>query len=282
MTALLRLVLPRDTWLFMRGVILILIVTCGIFGCGGSPTANRSAELNRASTPTANSVQPIVTPTPVALESMPAGQTIERPETVKAVDKRFENGWIWIDPDAQNSPTPYEFKQGKFALRIPSNKDLYGDNRSAPRLVKAVTGDFQIESRVNFDPTEDYQGAGLLIYVDRINYLRLERSFGGLREGGSGIRMDVRMQDRYESLTTPGEVPTTSKSVELKITRRGNVFTSYWRQNENAEWREIEEFVSTFPNTVLAGVLGCNTSSEIAVVFSNIKLLPQPVTNPLK
>ena len=128
---------------------------------------------------------------------MPAGQTIERPETVKAVDKRFENGWIWIDPDAQNSPTPYEFKQGKFAMRIPSNKDLYGDNRSAPRLVKAVTGDFQIESRVNFDPTEDYQGAGLLIYVDRINYLRLERSFGGLREGGSGIRMDVRMQDRY-------------------------------------------------------------------------------------
>jgi regulation of enolase protein 1 (concanavalin A-like superfamily) len=266
----------------MKRFPLLIVAAAYLLGCGSPPPEKNSVESKRSSTPSANSRIAASEPTPAVIETMPEGQKIVLPETVKAVDKRFEGGWQWIDPDGQNNPTPFEFKQGKFAMRIPSAKDLYGENLTAPRLVKAVVGDFQIEARVNFDPTEDYQGAGLLIYVDRMNYLRLERSFGGLREGGSGIRLDVRKQDQYESLTTPGEVPTTARSVELKISRRGNVFTAYWRQNENAEWREVEEFVSAFPDTVLAGVIGCNTAAEIAVEFTNIRLLPQPVTNPLR
>lgn len=266
----------------MKKFSLLIIAATYLLGCGGPPPSNNAVETKRSSTPSGNSRIAASASKPDITETMPEGQKIVEPETVKAVDKRFEGGWLWIDPDGHSNPTPYEFKQGKFAMRITTTKDLYGENRTAPRLVKAVSGDFQIEARINFDPVEDYQGAGLLIYVDRINYLRLERSFGGLRDGGSGIRLDVRKQDQYESLTTPGEVPTTSKSVELKISRRGNVFTAYWRQNENAEWREIEEFVSAFPETVFAGVIGCNTANEIAVEFSNIRLLPQPVTNPLK
>lgn len=261
---------------------MLIVSTAFLVGCSGPPPLNKASEPKVSTVPAANSQSAASAITPAAVETMPEGQNIVRPETVTAVDKRFEDGWLWVDPDGQNNPTPFEFKQGKFAMRIPTSKDLYGENRTAPRLVKAVNGDFQIEARVNFDPVEDYQGAGLLIYVDRINYLRLERSFGGLREGGSGIRLDVRKQDQYESLTTPGEVPTTAKSVELRISRRGNVFTAYWRQNENAEWREVEEYISTFPETVLAGVIGCNTATEIAVEFSNIRFLPQPVKNPLK
>lgn len=265
----------------MKELIPILAICMLTIACGGPSVTNKVSEPKASSTPKATTSRSVAEPKQVAVETMPEGKRILQPETIKATDKRFEDGWLWIDPDGLNNPTPYEVRQGKFAMRIPSLKDLYGENLTAPRLMKAVIGDFQIETRVNFDPKEDYQGAGLLIYVDRINYLRLERSFGGLRDGGSGIRLDARKQDQYEPLTTPGEVPTTAKSVELKISRRGNVFTAYWRQNENAEWRKIEEFISTFPDTVLAGVIGCNTATEIAVEFSNIKLLPQPVTNPL-
>lgn len=212
---------------------------------------------------------------------MPPGVKIARPETAKFVDGKFVDGWKWIDPDVTQNPACYETKDAKLTMTIPTTKDLYGENRTAPRLLKAVTGDFQIEARVRFDPTEDYQGAGLLIYVDGMNYLRLERSFGGLREGGSGIRLDARKRDQYESLTTPGEVPTTAKDVELKIVRRGNVFTAFWRMDEDAEWREVEEFTSDFPETVQAGVVGCNTATEIKAEFSRIRLMPQPLANPL-
>jgi regulation of enolase protein 1 (concanavalin A-like superfamily) len=153
---------------------------------------------------------------------------------------------------------------------------MYGDNRNAPRLLKAITGDFQIETRVHFSPAEDYQGAGILIYVDGVNYIRFERAFGGVGEGGGGIRLDVRSNDKYEALATPADLPTTAPEVDLKVVRRGNRFSAYWRLDENGEWREAGEFDSQFPETLFAGIVGCNTAKEIAAEFKYIRVLPQP------
>ncbi len=257
------------------------LISISMLGCGSGPTINKTAVAVNAPSPLKTEV-PAATPTPMYAEKMPPGAKITKPETVNFADDKFADTWQWIDPDGGSNPTQNEMQNTKFTMKIPTGKDLFGENRTAPRLVKAVTGDFQIETRVKFDPTEDYQGAGLLIYVDGMNYLRLERSFGGLREGGSGIRLDVRKHDQYDSLTTPGEVPTTSKEVGLKIIRRGNVFTAFWRTDDNTEWREVEEFASDFDETVQAGVVGCNTATEISVEFSYIRLLPQPLSNPLR
>ena len=222
---------------------LMLVCSAVAAACGSVPATRNAAVANTSPSPAKS-----VVPTPVATsnntENMPSGAEVDRPETASSADGKIPDGWQWIDPDAAHNPTLHEMKATKFSMTIPTSKDLYGENRTAPRLLKAVKGDFQIEARVRFEPTEDYQGAGLVIYVDGMNFLRLERSFGGLREGGSGIRLDARKRDRYESLTTPGEIPTTAKDVELKIVRRGNVFTAFWRIDENAEWREVEEFSS--------------------------------------
>lgn len=258
----------------------MLVCSAFVAGCGSVPATRNAVVANTAPNRT-KSVEPTPVETSKNTENMPPGVKVERPETARSVDGKIPDGWHWIDPDGAQNPTRHEMKEAKFSITIPTTKDLYGENRTAPRLLKAVKGDFQIEARVRFDPTEDYQGAGLLIYVDGMNYLRLERSYGGLREGGSGIRLDSRKRDQYESLTTPGEVPTTAKDVELKIVRRGNVFTAFWRADENAEWREVEEFTSDFPETVQAGIIGCNTATEIDAEFSRIRLLPQPLANPL-
>ena len=98
--------------------------------------------------------------------------------------------------------------------------------------------------------------------------------------GGSGIRLDVRRHDAFEPLITPGEIPTTAAEVDLKIIRRLNVFTAFWRDDESGEWRQAEEFSSDFPETVEAGIIGCNTAGVITAEFAYIRLAPQPVVRP--
>lgn len=246
--------------------------------CGSGSTETSRNQGVRSSSP-----EPTVTVSPMTetAEALPNnGIKVVKPQTAKFDGGRIPDGWSWVDPNAPQGPTIYSSNDGKFSMLIATGRDLFGENRSAPRLVKAISGDFQIETRIKFEPKQDYQGAGLVIYVDGNNYLRFERAHGGVSEGGSGIRLDVSKNGSFEALTTPGEIPTTAPSVDLKVIRRGQVFTAFWRLDENAEWREAEEFESDFPGTVAAGIIGCNTGDPITAEFGYIKLLPQPVEKP--
>jgi len=188
--------------------------------------------------------------------------------------KEWPVGWQWIDPDEKYNPTPHDVKLGVLRVKIPTQKDLYGENRTAPRYLKAFTGDFQIETRVKFLPKENYQGAGLLIYKDENNYMRFERAYGGIGGGGEGIRIDVRKPAEYISLVTPADIRTEAGEVDLRIVRRGRSFTAFWRENASLEWRETGEFESDYPETIMAGLVACNTAREVSAEFAYIKLMP--------
>jgi regulation of enolase protein 1 (concanavalin A-like superfamily) len=228
-------------------------------GCGSPPAKN------------------IATPTPAASTSIPASpERIDKATNVSfsTYSKEWPVGWQWIDPAEKYAPTPHDIKSGVLKVKILTKKDLYGDNRTAPRYMKAIAGDFQIETRVKFLPKENYQGAGLLIYWDDNNYIRFERAYGGIGGGGEGLRIDVRKPDAYTPIVTPGDLLTGADQVDLRIVRIGRVFTCYWRLDENAEWRDVGEFESDYPETILAGIVAVNTAREITVEFAYIKLLP--------
>lgn len=246
----------------MRNVIKILsLLAFGIIliaSCGSPPAVNKG------------------TPVPSATPIPPEPVRVDKPINVSfsTYSKDWPVGWQWIDPDEKYHPTPHDVKTGVLRVKIPNLKDLYGENRTAPRYVKALTGDFQIETRVKFLPKENYQGAGLLIYKDENNYMRFERSYGGSGGGTDGIRIDVRTLAEYKPLVTPADIPTEAEEVELKIVRSGRTFTAYWREDENAEWRLAGEFASDYPDTILAGLIACNTAREVTVEFEYIHLLP--------
>ena len=225
-----------------------------------------------SSTPLANKATPSPAPKPIP----PDAVRIEKAVNVSfsTYSKDWPVGWLWIDPDEKNVPTPHDTKMRVLRFRIPSGKDLAGDRRNAPRYVKAITGDFQIETRVKLLPKENYQGAGLLIYVDDNNYMRFERAYGGFGGGAEGIRLDVRSLNEYRSLVTPREIQTDAGETELRIIRDGQVFTAYWRADKNAEWLKAGEFVSDYPESILAGLVACSTAEEITAEFAYIHLLP--------
>jgi len=206
----------------------------------------------------------------------PAALKVEKPVNVSfsTYSKDWPVDWQWIDPDQKNNPARYDLKTGGLRVRIPTGKDLFGNNRTAPRYIKALMGDFQIDTRVKFLPKENYQGAGLLIYEDDENYLRLERAYGGFGGGAEGIRFDLRRGDEFTPIVTPGVMQTDAETVDLKLIRSGGHFTAYWRPDEHAEWRLVGEVDTDYPETIMAGVDACNTAQEITAEFLYIHLLP--------
>ena len=252
---------------------IIVLFAIAAAGCGTAtdnnrpePAANKPAMTNVANNANTNgnTAPPATT-----------GTKVTAPSDHKFDSAGIPKGWKWIDADAAKGPVKYDTSGGTLKFIVPSGKDMFGENRTAPHMLQPIEGDFQIETRVMFDPKDDYQGAGLFVYKDADNYLRLERAFGGVGGSGSGIRFDARTKDEYKAITTPDQAVTAAKTVDLKLIRIGKKFIAFWRLDEESEWKEVGEFDSDYPDTVQVGIIACNTGDNIPVEFSYIRLAPQ-------
>ncbi|MEP6788287.1 MAG: DUF1349 domain-containing protein [Acidobacteriota bacterium] len=239
---------------------MLLIVSVVVMAACGSPP------------PAVNKATPTPTPAPVP----PGAVKVEKPVNVSfsTYSKDWPVAWQWIDPDEKHAPTPHDVKKEVLRVRVPTKKDLSSHLKNAPRYLKAITGDFEIETGVKIFPKENFQGAGLLIYSDDNNYLRFLRAYGGPGGGGEGILLDTRKGTEFAPIATTASIATESESVDLKVVRMGKVFTAYWRENENAEWRLAGDYESEYPETIQIGLVACNTAREVVAEFGYIRLLP--------
>lgn len=201
------------------------------------------------------------------------GEKVEKLTEITFEPSGFPSDWRWIDADSKYNPTKYDLTSGVLHIDVPTGKDLFGESRTAPQLLKAITGDFEIETKVKFDPKDSYQGAGLLVFRNDNNYIRLERGFGGVGGGENGVRFDKREDEVFEPIATQEKFPTSAKTVELKMRRVGREFTAFWRVPDG-EWKEVGKYSSSYPETVQVGLIVCNTAEEIPVEFAYIKLSP--------
>jgi regulation of enolase protein 1 (concanavalin A-like superfamily) len=262
----------------MRKTIFLLFAAAIFLGCASqNKTGNKAVEPakseNSAPKPADNLRNSNGKSNSAAPGQIAAGEKVESPAEILFVPEGFPAGWRWLDVDSKYNPTKYDTKSGVLRMNVPSGKDLFGESRTAPQLLKAVTGDFEIETKVTFDPREVYQGAGLLVFRNDNNYIRLERGFGGVGGGENGVRFDKREDEVFEPVATQEKFPTDAKTVELKLRRAGKVFTAFWRLPEG-EWKEVGKYESGYPETVQVGLIACNTAEEIPVEFAYIRLSP--------
>jgi regulation of enolase protein 1 (concanavalin A-like superfamily) len=236
-----------------------VLIICGSLSCSNEPK-------------TSNTLKPKSNPAP----TLPPGVKVDRPINVSfsTYSSDWPVEWQWIDPDESKSPTPHDTKAAVLRVRVPNGKDMRPGNMSAPRFVKAISGNFHIETGVHFAPKENYQGAGLLIYVDDLNFVRFERAYGGQGGGGEGLRMIAIRNGELQIITTPADLPTEAVNVQLKISRTGDMISAFWRENEYEEWRAAGAAEFRIPETVISGVIVCNTARETIAEFRYIRLLP--------
>ncbi len=253
----------------MKNLSIMLFLSLALFGCATKDTKNTAETASEKP----QNLEGKNLPKPSEQKVSPNGERIVSPVEVKFDQKTMPAGWEKIGSEAANSED-FDAGEGVLKLKIPSGTDLYGAKQNAPRLLKAISGDFEIETKLKFDPKNSYQGAGILVWNDDKNYLRFERGFGGVDGGESGVRLDKSVDGVYSSISGTENSPTETPEIELKLIRKGQEFTAFMRENIDGEWKEVGIFTSNYPETVKVGIVGVSTADEIIAEFKYIRIMP--------
>ncbi len=138
---------------------------------------------------------------------------------------------------------------------------------NAPRLVQDVKGDFQVAVKVSAFPTPPtknsttgrpcHQAAGLFIWIDERNFIRLERA------GSGGMPEPHVYLERFEDGQS---IAKRSLSVDntdtyLHVTRTGD--TLVFRSSDDGEaWSKVQTLTLKLPEELKVGLHAINTSVD--------------------
>ena len=149
---------------------------------------------------------------------------------------------LFVDPDQYDSH--YTISGGVLTITTDSNnvEDLFGTGEvfgdvTAPRMMIPMGGNFTIETKVTVDPTSYYQAGGILVYESDGNVVRLEVTNWDEWNLGDVVYMEsqesqVKRGKRSASLTD-------TTDVYLKMTRTGDTFRGYYKENAGDSWQDI-------------------------------------------
>lgn len=195
-----------------------------------------------------------------------AGAAADDPPPARVVP-----GWGRVVDPALDCATTFDEPGDRLTIAVPASPHLLSAElaslpMSAPRVVQGTSGDFRMVVRVGgrLDPGErrttrfdPYHGAGLLVWQDDRNYLRLERAVGTIRghavpylnferrqEGRLGFSDGIRIKDH----------PT-----HLKIERKGDVVRAWWSP-DGSRWSPLPEHRIALAGRVDIGVVAINSS----------------------
>jgi len=125
---------------------------------------------------------------------------------------RLAPEWTWLDPMGDCSYRVHDALE----LYAANGRSLWRTNWSAPRLLQPVSGSFSTQTVCL--PVSDDKPAmgGLLLWVDRRNYLRLDRGVCGTREIAFTGCLDGK-----DILVGRGRLVEASERFYLRLTRVG-------------------------------------------------------------
>jgi regulation of enolase protein 1 (concanavalin A-like superfamily) len=139
---------------------------------------------------------------------------------------------------------------------------------NAPRVVRRIRGDFTAEVRVlgRLEPGHykttyyaPYHGAGLIVWQDSSNYLRLERSVGFLN-GRPHPYLNYELREGGR-LTMSQGITSEDRAHFLKIRREGQEFSA-WSSLDGRRWTQLPGVKVTFNERVEVGVVAVNSSAR--------------------
>jgi Tol biopolymer transport system component/regulation of enolase protein 1 (concanavalin A-like superfamily) len=143
------------------------------------------------------------------------------------------NPWYWVN----EVPDAWFVDEENGLLVIQAAKGATGSENLLLRPVGE--GDFMIKTHVFFEPQENFQFAGLVIYQDGENYFQLGRAYCDLEEvcAGNAIYFDYSQNPWWAGLNFATTQPVFDEAY-LRLERRGNRITGFFSQ-EGITWTVI-------------------------------------------
>ena len=145
----------------------------------------------------------------------------------------LQSGWAFSTGTGANAGT-YSLTANSGFLRLTPTIGAAlapSSNYNAPRVLQMVTGDFVATTFITGNFAEDGDRAGLLIWNDNNNFIRLEKWSTGNAQiyavsGGTGTSTKI-------------SVNPSSNNLSLKLERTGTTVKGYYSTNNGALWTEI-------------------------------------------
>lgn len=216
----------------MKKIVFGLVLTLFAFSACGTPATPLPVPTNTPlPSPTETPIPPTATAT---LEPSPTST----PDPLIFIDDFegvLDSNWQWIRENNKywsliNNSGWLEIIAGTGGVSAGNIKNLL--------LRQAPEGNFELETRLKFKPTGNYQLAGLLIYESAANHVQFGRAFCNAPQcARDGYYLDLVSGGKF----TPENFATKAAGIEivyLRLRREGNVFTA--RVSENgSDWRII-------------------------------------------
>ena len=225
-----------------------------------SADATPAAAVTAARTPAA---APDRTPAPLGTVAATAPPSTQSETSVSAhtFSDEFNGSYnrSWRGTPGVEAKVTTSARNGFVRFTAGPGNDLFpATNLDAPTLWRLVTADFTAETAVEFAPDESYQGAGLFAWQDQDNFVRLERCFGGMGGGDSGICF-LKIENGEPKLVADGNtVPTAANRVEFRLRfSGGNRIDAWWRDaaaGPQAPWKVVGSTALALRSAPQAGV----------------------------
>jgi regulation of enolase protein 1 (concanavalin A-like superfamily) len=190
-------------------------------------------------------------------------------------------GWgTVVDPDGD---CQFEAASGALRITVPASlHDLSAEQGkvNAPRVMREVEGDFLIDVRVDggIKPAGPctrpsglpYSGAGVLVWLDEKNYIRLERA-AVERDGKNAPYVNFEERHDGQRRGTGANVPETA--TYLRLERRGDQLIGAFGP-DGLRWTPLPPFSIAYPQTIRVGVAAISSSSQrFAAQLDALRLL---------
>jgi regulation of enolase protein 1 (concanavalin A-like superfamily) len=187
------------------------------------------------------------------------------------------SGAGWDPPVDPQRDCQFADGGGKLTITVPGKgHDLAADrgNMSAPRLLRDIEGDFTAQVRVSGDyavpdGTPPWRGAGLLLFRDDKNYVRLERALGVL--GKDRVHAIWQMHRDGLIASKPDFPALPPGAIFLRMERRGDKLLGAYSE-DGTKWTELKLLDIELPRKVKIGVAAWAAASRFAPMFDQFQL----------
>ena len=184
----------------------------------------------------------------------------------------LDSRWFWVRED----PSHWSLSANPGYLRITTQfGGLHLDSNDLKNLLVTAPSsqDFRIQTRVDFAPSENHHQAGLYVYQDDDNYIRLTRRY---LDGSQQIRMYYEQN----GLSITGfSIDETATSVYLRIDKEGDSYMGFY-STDGVHWEWVGQIIGNLSSPKVGlGAPGGASLLEIPADFDFFDYQPLPLYN---
>ena len=245
---------------YLISFLTVLILSCGIIS-------------QRPPAQEATSAPPVQQPTQAPVQIPPTESHVDPNYFRDDFNIKLESGWEWLRED----PNHWSLTVVPGSLQIDTNGGKVKDESVSNLLLRpAPAGDFQIETKVNFHPTANFQFAGLIIYESAPNFIQAGRAFCDNPSTCAGNGLYIDYYQNGEFIMPNFAVPyTESDEIYLRLVHQGNTYTLQTSSN-GSEWILRGGQESNMKSLQIGLVTGQNSSSVIPALFDYFEVRSIP------